>query len=100
MYLAMPGVAMALAVPFAWALNRWRAAALVGGAAVAAGLCALTFARNEVWRTPLSLWEDALAKSPGKSRVHTNLGTALQLDGRIDDAIAHYCKALEIDPNN
>jgi len=32
--------------------------------------------------------------------VHTNIGTALQLEGRIDDAIAHYCKALAIDPKN
>jgi len=100
MYLAMPGVAMALAVPFAWALQRWRTATLIAGTAVAAGLCALTFLRNEVWRTPVALWQDALAKSPGKSRVHANLGAALQLGGRTDEAVAHYCKALEIDPDN
>lgn len=98
MYLAMPGVAIALAVPFAWLLCRRRAAALAGGAAIAAGLCVLTFMRNEVWRTPVSLWEDALAKAPGKARVHTNLGTALYLDGRKDDAVVQFCQALAIDP--
>jgi tetratricopeptide (TPR) repeat protein len=99
MYLAMPGVAIAVAVPFAWALARWRTTTLAAGTLLAAGLCTLTFMRNEVWRTPIALWQDALAKSPRKARAHANLGAALALDGQVDAAILESCKALEIDPN-
>ena len=60
----------------------------------------LTFRRNEVWRTPLSLWLDALAKSPGKARVYVNVGTALHLEERLDEAITYYCKALALEPEN
>jgi tetratricopeptide (TPR) repeat protein len=100
MYLAMPGVALALAVPFAWALHRWRVPVSVAGAALASVLCALTFLRNEVWRDPLALWQDALAKSPNKARVYANVGTALHHRGKLDEAIEHYCKALALDPKS
>jgi hypothetical protein len=100
MYLAMPGVALVAASLFIAAVQ-WRpAVSFALGGAVAALLCALTFARNQVWQTQLSLWTDALEKSPHKARVHANVGTALQLDGRLDEAIPHYCRALEIDPKN
>ena len=57
-------------------------------------------ARNEVWRSPLSLWSDALAKSPGKARPYTNVGTILHQSGKVDEAIPYYCKALELDPGD
>ena len=40
-------------------------------------LTGLTHARNEVWMSELSLWEDAVQKSPHKARVHNNYGRAL-----------------------
>jgi tetratricopeptide (TPR) repeat protein len=99
MYLAMPGIALAAGAGFASVLRRNRRLALAGAALCGALLVALTFARNEVWRSPLSLWQDALAKSPSKPRVHVNMGTALNRLGRADEAIAHYCKALSLDPD-
>ena len=56
--------------------------------------------RNEFWRTPVLLWQDALAKSPDKARVYANVGTALHNDGRLDEAIDYYCKALALDPKS
>ena len=100
MYLAMAGVAIVLAVAFASALGRWRTPTLVLGVAVIAVLCTLTFLRNELWRQPVLLWQDALAKSPNKARVYANLGTALHHAGRLDEAIIHYCKALALDPKS
>jgi hypothetical protein len=100
MYLAMPGLALAAATVFAWGFSRRRSAVVAVGGAVIAILAVLTVLRNEVWRTPLSLWQDALAKSPGKARVHTNLGMALQTSGEWQKAIDHYCRALELDPRN
>ncbi|OFV87064.1 MAG: hypothetical protein A3J75_02760 [Acidobacteria bacterium RBG_16_68_9] len=99
-YLAMPGVALAVAAVFCGAVRRRPAAALGAGAVVAVSLVALTVARNEVWRTQLSLWSDALEKSPNKARVHVNVGTALHLEGKPAEAMAHYCRALSIDPKN
>lgn len=100
MYLAMPGVSFALAGIFVWSAERWSKLTWAIGTAFAALLCIVTFVRNEAWRTQRALWQDALRKSPGKARVHVNYGTALHLDGDLDEAIEHYCKALEIEPAN
>jgi hypothetical protein len=100
MYLAMPGLALAAGSLFAWGFTRQRVVAVAVGGGVIAVLAALTVLRNEVWRTPLSLWQDALAKSPGKARVHTNVGMAWQTNGDYRKAIEHYCRALELDARN
>ncbi len=100
MYLAMPGIALVVGNGFAWLYRRQRSLAAVGGTAVVVGLAALTFLRNEVWLTPVSLWTDAVVKSPGKARVHANLGLALTSAGRSAEAIKHYCRALALDPND
>jgi protein O-mannosyl-transferase len=59
----------------------------------------LSRARIEVLRDPLALWTDTLAKRPDNSRVHSNLGAALFLLGRTDEAMAHERRALDLDPN-
>src|SRR5262249_40730690 len=99
MYLAMPGVALVVGVAFVWALRQYRTPALIAGAVLVSVLCALTFIRNELWREPLLLWQDALTKSPRKARVYANVGSALHQLGRLDEAIEYYCRALALDPN-
>lgn len=47
--------------------RRW---ARVAFGVLVLALGAATFARNAVWRDRLTLWTDALAKSPGKSRPY------------------------------
>jgi tetratricopeptide (TPR) repeat protein len=100
MYLAMPGVALMLGAAFAWLEWRWPLTSLSVGGVIAVLLLTATLLRNEMWRNPVLLWQDALAKSPGKARVYANLGTALQLSGRGDEAIPYYCKSLALDPKN
>jgi Flp pilus assembly protein TadD len=58
----------------------------------------LTYARNKVWQTDLSLWQDSVAKSLKRARPHYNLGVALQDSGRLDEAISHYSATLRIKP--
>jgi tetratricopeptide (TPR) repeat protein len=54
-------------------------------------LASLTYARNEVWRSELSLWQDALQKSPNKFRPHVNYGRALHAAwGDASSAKKHY----------
>ena len=100
MYLAMPGIALAVGSGFAWAFRRYRLPAVVVGGLAAVGLACLTAARNEVWRTPVSLWSAAVAGSPLKARPHVNLGLALLSDGQYDAALQQYCRALALDPEN
>ena len=70
-----------------------------GFAALCIGALAwATCARNEVWRTRESLWEDTVAKSPGKFRTWGNLGVAYSYRGREDEAVKCYRKALSIEP--
>lgn len=66
--------------------------------ALAATLAWGTFERTRIWRTPESLWRDAVAKAPDSIRANNNLGAALAELGRMDEAIACYGRALELDP--
>jgi len=53
----------------------------------------LTIERNTIWRSELSLWEDAVKKSPHKVRVLNNRAYAYMLEGKLDMA-EHYYKEL------
>ncbi|MBW2075364.1 MAG: tetratricopeptide repeat protein [Deltaproteobacteria bacterium] len=57
-------------------------------------LAILTFMRNRIWQDELTLWADAIKKSPGLSRPYNNYGEALHKAGRLDEAIAAYKKVL------
>ena len=58
----------------------------------------LTFERNMDYQSELSIWEDTVAKAPSNGQGYNALGNALAKDGRIDEAIAHYEKALQVKP--
>jgi len=61
-------------------------------------LAVLTFQRNNIWRGPILLWQDAIAKAPDKARPHNNLGTLLLEQGKYTEAASHFQQAVEIDP--
>jgi protein O-mannosyl-transferase len=61
-------------------------------------LVSLTVLRNQVYANEISLWEDTVAKSPNKARVHNNLGHAYLLARRNDEARREFTAALELDP--
>jgi hypothetical protein len=100
MYLPMAGLAVSAGWLFAVAMARAPRAGLSAGAVVAAGLVALTFARNVVWLSPLTLWLDTVEKSPDKARPHTNLGAAYYKADRLDEAVEQSCRALELAPDD
>lgn len=72
--------------------------------AVLVGLTGLylvfTWQRNTVWATEISLWSDVVAKAPNASRGYTNLGRAMELKGRHQEAEGFLGKALAIDAEN
>lgn len=100
MYLPMAGLAVSAGWLFAGAVQLAPRCGLSAGAVVAAILIALTFARNVVWLSPLTLWLDAVEKSPDKARPHVNLGAAYQKADRPDEAVAQQCRALELAPDD
>jgi len=59
---------------------------------------AWTYERNTTWSNAVSLWSDVVKKSPQKVRPHNNLGNALKHQGKIEEAIVHFNKALQINP--
>jgi tetratricopeptide (TPR) repeat protein len=63
--------------------------------------CALlTALRNQDYASEVSLWEQTVRVSPGKSRVHGNLAYAYQLADRPVQARLEYLQALRLDPGN
>lgn len=68
------------------------------GVAVFIGLqCYTVMDRNSLFGHPLLAWTDNLAKAPGQSRVHTNLGQVYSLMGMPKKARDTYEAALEAD---
>ncbi|MBI5819255.1 MAG: tetratricopeptide repeat protein [Verrucomicrobia bacterium] len=61
-------------------------------------LIGATVARNEVWRSEISNWKDAISKSPGKFRPLMNLGVAYVEHGKSREGVACFRKALQIEP--
>jgi len=50
----------------------------------------LTLYRNELWRDPLVFWQDALAKSPNKKRIHGYIGNVYRDRGDMPRALQEY----------
>jgi protein O-mannosyl-transferase len=62
-------------------------------------LCTFTSQRNRLYQDRLSLWSDAVLKSPDKARPHNNLGYAYALQGDWDRAIQEFRTAVRLDPD-
>ena len=72
-------------------------------AVTAATLCAMAGAswwRASLWRDPIALWSDAVAKAPGKSRCWNNLGMAHLVAGQTAAALVAFERAVSLDPAN
>jgi len=70
---------------------------LIAGIASVLGI--LTYLRNDDYRSELRIWQDTVAKAPYNYRAHNNLGRALAHEGRSAEAVVHYQRALEINPD-
>jgi tetratricopeptide (TPR) repeat protein len=61
--------------------------------------CLFTYQRNQLYHDQISLWSDAVLKSPNKARPHNNLGRAYALQGDWDRAIEEFRTAVRLDPD-
>jgi tetratricopeptide (TPR) repeat protein len=99
---------MFLFVPVAegtvWLLSRYHEARptayrilIALGICLFIGLGRMTYGRNSVWQSEVSLWADANRKAPGLHRPVHNLAMArYEISGRLDQALALYKKAARL----
>jgi Flp pilus assembly protein TadD len=91
----------------AWAVGDWtiswryrRPMLGTGALVVIAALMVCAWKQSSYWRDSESLWTHQLACDPGNVHAHGNLGNILIQEGRVDEGIAHYRKALQIQPDD
>mgnify|MGYP001366379728 CR=1 FL=1 len=70
----------------------------VSAAAVLLVLSICTYLQLRHWRNSITLFTRALAVTNNSYLAHNSLGFALQSQGKIDEAMAHYRRALDIFP--
>ncbi|MBI4822700.1 MAG: tetratricopeptide repeat protein, partial [Nitrospirae bacterium] len=66
---------------------------------ISIALSSVTYARNTVWKSSISLWEDVIKKSPHRADAHYNLGIVYHEKGLLDNAIEQYQIALRLRPD-
>jgi tetratricopeptide (TPR) repeat protein len=66
--------------------------------AVLVALALLVLARNAIYRDPLTLWRDTLAKQPLNARAHNNLASTLLDLKRHAEALPHALEAARLQP--
>ncbi len=59
---------------------------------------ARSWIRNHDWRDNATLFAATLFESPASAKAHHNIAATLQQHGRLNEAMAHYRRALEIYP--
>jgi Tfp pilus assembly protein PilF len=59
-----------------------------------------TYEQTSYWRNSESLWTHTLACTSDNDVAHDNFGNFLIGEGRADEAITHYQKAVQINPKN
>ena len=97
-YLAMPGVALGVAlVTQRFARSRWFWAMSI---AILIMLGGLNLRQQAVWRNDLTLFGHIVQQYPGQPRVHNNYGVALQAAGRHEAAIQQFSAAIQQRPTS
>ncbi len=78
--------------------KKGRTAAVIMLTVIVTLFAAATYARNDVWASPITLWKDAIRKGPHHSRPYFVLGAEYARHGAYGKAIAMYRKALAMPP--
>ena len=63
---------------------------------ITTGLTALSYVQASYWRNSETLWHHSLAVTSDNHIAQNNLGNELMKKGRLDEAVVHLRKALEI----
>lgn len=100
MYLPIVGFCVVSSAVLFYLFGKKRLVFALGICLVAvAVLSVLTYKRNFVWKDPITLWSDVIAKSPLKARPYNIRGINYKEKGGFDHALADYSKAIELNPD-
>lgn len=77
--------------------TRWTALQYVPVAAFSVILAGATYDRNTVWSSGEAFWANVLKNAPGRARAYNNYGVALSENGKYQEAIPHFKKAIQMD---
>ena len=104
-YLAGIGLMMVVVGGAAYGVGRlppglWRRGAAGAGVAVLAVLAALTWRHAEIYRDGETLFTHIIAHNPTARFAHRNLGEALTVEGRWEEALAAFRVAVEHAPDD
>jgi tetratricopeptide (TPR) repeat protein len=99
-YLPSIGIAIILTWGVVYLLPKvkLRKIIIIPAALILAVLTFLTWQQCGYWKNSISLFSHVLQATKDNYLAHNNLGSALAADGKNDEAIAHYRKAIEINP--
>jgi tetratricopeptide (TPR) repeat protein len=91
---------------FSWAVSgRWKspkvnyAIGLVLPGLILCTLGILTWRQTHIYRDPVTIWADTLAKNPKSILAHDSVGVMLAHQGRYEEALEHYKIALSVGPD-
>jgi tetratricopeptide (TPR) repeat protein len=79
--------------------RKFRVAATIGLAVIPMVFATAAYARNSVWSSKVSIWEDAVKKAPNKWRGHYSLGYEYKAAGLVDKALEHYRICVDLRPD-
>jgi tetratricopeptide (TPR) repeat protein len=96
--LALAGTALVRLSDFIIPKKPWLQSTLCACLLLIVGMA--SWQRTGVFKTEEALWTDTLAKNPRSWGGHIGLGNACIQKGQVDDAVAHYLKALQITPSS
>jgi tetratricopeptide (TPR) repeat protein len=103
-YTYLPQIGIYVAVT--WLVAGWGAKWRIGRAVfgslmtgVLAVLMVCAWKQTAYWQNSETLWTHALACTTRNDMAHNNLGSDLLQKARVDEAMTHFQKALEIQPD-
>jgi protein O-mannosyl-transferase len=101
-YLSALGIITLVVVATVRAAERRRMSAMIYGftAIVLPGLALLTWRQAGMYKDMETLWRTTLARNPDCWMAHNNLGLLLKTQGHLEEAIEHYLKAIQVNPND
>ncbi|CAG1065372.1 TPR repeat-containing protein YrrB [uncultured bacterium] len=103
LYLPSAGAAIAASAGVFFLADRFTGMSALRALAAACVVLVLplsvsAYMRNGVWENEVTLFEDAVSKSPAKERPRYNLAWAYHRKGELDKAIEHYSGTLRLAP--